>query len=153
VIASSSCSVMAVRSDDHLRQRHERYLHSDLLVATLRSNREVASSFYKRRVTIFSSTHHPTRHNFFHQPTTRRITMLLEARPPGLLSVVRSSYCWTSCSWSSTPTNQPQDSTKARRTPCPLQVVNKETREYFLFYFFFPLLASGLLILVNNDFF
>jgi hypothetical protein len=125
VIASSSCSVMAVRSDDHLRQRHERYLHSDLLVATLRSNREVASSFYKRRVTIFSSTHHPTRHNFFHQPTTRRITMPLEARPPGLLSVVRSSYCWTSCSWSSTPTNQPQDSTKARRTPCPLQVANK----------------------------
>jgi hypothetical protein len=133
---------MAIRSDDDLRRRHERYPCTDLLAATLRSNREVG-------VFVLQTT----RQNFFRQPTTQRITMLLEARPLGLLSVVRSSYRWTSCSWSSTPTNQPQDTTKARRTPCPLRVVNKETTEYFLFYFYFPLLASGLLILANNDFF
>jgi hypothetical protein len=70
VIASPSCSVMAVRSDDHLRQRHEGYLHSDLLVATLRSNREVASSFYKRPSQFFSSTHHPTHHYAPRGPTS-----------------------------------------------------------------------------------
>jgi hypothetical protein len=32
---------MAVRSGDHLQRRHEGSLYSDLLAATLRSNREV----------------------------------------------------------------------------------------------------------------
>jgi hypothetical protein len=38
VIASSSCSVMAVHSSGHLRRRQEGYLRSDLLAATFRSN-------------------------------------------------------------------------------------------------------------------
>jgi hypothetical protein len=64
VIASSLSSVMAVRSSDHLRRRHKGYLRSDLLAATLRSNREVdVFVLHTARQEIFS--HSPTHRTIY----------------------------------------------------------------------------------------
>jgi hypothetical protein len=52
---------MAVRSGDHLWQRHEGYLRSDLPAATLRSDREAGVFIlHVARWNLFVATHPPS---------------------------------------------------------------------------------------------
>jgi hypothetical protein len=48
---------------DHLQRRHEGYVRSDLLAATLRSNREVDDWFFAWRAGNFSGPVHPPAHD------------------------------------------------------------------------------------------
>jgi hypothetical protein len=51
---------MVVRSSDHLQRRHKGYLRSDLLTATLRSNREVDVFVLQTARQKLFHTHPPT---------------------------------------------------------------------------------------------
>jgi hypothetical protein len=108
VITSSSCSVMAVRSGDHLRRRHEGYLRSDLLVATLRSNHEVNNSIAMSFCMPVSGRDPGPRCNVV---TSSRVALV----PTGLhawelICVVRT-LCLSHRSWKNPSTHEVQVST------------------------------------------